>query len=651
MGLTMLHAQNNIEVQGEIITDSIWTSDIDTVKVIGDIFVDTLGSLTIESGVVVEFQSAYKIDVEGSIVSSGSEADPVVFTVSDTTGYFDHSMDGWLGIDFVNTDENADSSIFKYTEFYFGHADGSDYYDTNGGAIFIEYFNKVKAENCLFKYNYSTGGGGAIHVKDADILVQNSTFESNECEDSGGAMNVTGNEGTCTAMLFHNTFQYNIALAGGALRVRGGGNSIISGNNFQFNKAFDTTSESGGGGVLVTGDPDSTLIENNFVTNNIASDGGGIKIAGYSSPVLINNIIVNNTVSEYEGDSYTGNGGGIKIAYYANPIIINNTIANNLADYGGGIFTSCNIDSVKVYNTIIYGNVTSGDGAQVYINTVDEDQKIEFNNCNIEGDTTDIYIESGDKVDIVYQNNMDTLSYFADATDGAGAEYETNPEDWMLLGTSPNIEAGDVTDLAYLLPDTDYFGNKRTIAGTIDIGAHEFGLVREISIHADAVLITENEGTLQLSATVTPDDATVVSVVWSVIDGTATATINQDGLLTATGALGGNGTVTVRATANDGSNVYDEIEITISNQYTGINDLSSVRLNVYPNPARDFIYLEFDQQSDFLVHVIDMTGRIVISDKVYEEKGRIDISELSDGLYFIKVGHQSESFTSRFIKQ
>ena len=651
LGLTVLNAQNNIDVQGDITTDSIWTNDIDTIKVIGDIFVDTLGSLTIESGVVVEFQSAYKIDVEGSIVTTGTASDPVIFTVADTTGYYDHSLDGWLGIDFVNTDTAAAASIFEYTEFYFANADGDNYYDYNGGAIFIEYFNKVEVKNCLFKYNYSTYSGGAIHVKDADILVQNSTFKNNKCEDKGGAMNVTGSEGTCTANLSNSTFESNIANEGGALRVRAGDNSFISGNVFQFNEAFDDPSQSGGGAIVVSGDPDSTIIENNFVANNIASDGGGIKIAGYCSPILINNIIVNNTTTQFEGGSDTGNGGGIKMAYYVNPILINNTIANNSADYGGGIYTSCSIDSVKIYNTIIYGNKTSDDGAQVYMKNVDVDQRVEFYNCNIEGDTTDMYIEDGEKVDIVWINNIDTLSYFADATDGAGAEYDTNPEDWMLLGTSPNIDAGDATDLTFWLPNTDYFGNKRTIAGTIDIGAHEYAYVRTISISADAVLITENEGTLQLGATVTPDDAMDVAVVWSVIDGTATATINQDGLLTATGALGGNGTVTVRATANDGSGIFDEIEITISNQYTGIEDLNAAKFNLYPNPASDIIYLEFAQQDDFLLRVFDITGKVVLSNDLYEEKTRIDISGLNDGLYFITVSTQSETFSSRFIKK
>jgi hypothetical protein len=63
-------------------------------------------------------------------------------------------------------------------------------------------------------------------------------------------------------------------------------------------------------------------------------------------------------------------------------------------------------------------------------------------------------------------------------------------------------------------------------------------------------------------AEVLPINATNPSVTWSVISGTGNATINTAGLLTATA----DGTVTVRATANDGSAVFGEIVITVSGQ-------------------------------------------------------------------------------------
>jgi uncharacterized protein YjdB len=65
-----------------------------------------------------------------------------------------------------------------------------------------------------------------------------------------------------------------------------------------------------------------------------------------------------------------------------------------------------------------------------------------------------------------------------------------------------------------------------------------------------------------MSAAVLPADATDKTFTWSVTDGTGKATISDTGLLTAVE----DGTVTVTATANDGSLVEGSIEITISGQ-------------------------------------------------------------------------------------
>ena len=64
---------------------------------------------------------------------------------------------------------------------------------------------------------------------------------------------------------------------------------------------------------------------------------------------------------------------------------------------------------------------------------------------------------------------------------------------------------------------------------------------------------------LQMIATILPTNATNQNVTWSVVNGTGTATISVGGLLTGTSA----GTVTVIATANDGSGVVGSIVITV----------------------------------------------------------------------------------------
>lgn len=90
--------------------------------------------------------------------------------------------------------------------------------------------------------------------------------------------------------------------------------------------------------------------------------------------------------------------------------------------------------------------------------------------------------------------------------------------------------------------------------------------VTGMTIHSedDAITITEHVGTLQLSATLTPDNATNKLITWSISNGTGEATIDQDGLVKAVA----NGTVTAKAVSKSNTDVSAELVITISNQVT-----------------------------------------------------------------------------------
>lgn len=137
-----------------------------------------------------------------------------------------------------------------------------------------------------------------------------------------------------------------------------------------------------------------------------------------------------------------------------------------------------------------------------------------------------------------------------------------------LAAGSDLINAGDDTDI-YTTDGVGY-----TWDAPPSMGAYEYDGVPpvppvdipvtniEVIGEGNKTVITIDDGTLQMSATVLPVNATDSSVTWSVIAGTGTGSISVTGLLTALT----NGTVTVRATANDGSAVYGERVITISNQ-------------------------------------------------------------------------------------
>ncbi|CAM4493200.1 putative repeat protein (TIGR02543 family) [Paenibacillus endophyticus] len=87
--------------------------------------------------------------------------------------------------------------------------------------------------------------------------------------------------------------------------------------------------------------------------------------------------------------------------------------------------------------------------------------------------------------------------------------------------------------------------------------------VETINISGNDTISTKG-GTLQLTAEVLPADATNKAITWSARNGTGSATINESGLLTAVS----DGTVTVTATAVDGSGVVGTKSIAISGQTT-----------------------------------------------------------------------------------
>lgn len=94
-------------------------------------------------------------------------------------------------------------------------------------------------------------------------------------------------------------------------------------------------------------------------------------------------------------------------------------------------------------------------------------------------------------------------------------------------------------------------------------------------------------GTLQMTASFEPTGATSKSVTWSVTPGTGKATIDSNGLLTAVS----NGTVTVNATATDGSKVVGSLPITISGKVgtitvAGTGNISTI---VTPNGTLQMI--------------------------------------------------------------
>jgi PKD repeat protein len=120
--------------------------------------------------------------------------------------------------------------------------------------------------------------------------------------------------------------------------------------------------------------------------------------------------------------------------------------------------------------------------------------------------------------------------------------------------------------------------------------------------------------------------------------------------ITATvGATGGN----IEVTADNvcGSSSPSTLAVTICP--VGINEIKGTELNIYPNPANNLIYIEnvFNNVTikNKEINIIDVLGKTVISTVANNIIHKVDISNLSKGLYFIQINNKS--ITHKFIKK
>lgn len=70
--------------------------------------------------------------------------------------------------------------------------------------------------------------------------------------------------------------------------------------------------------------------------------------------------------------------------------------------------------------------------------------------------------------------------------------------------------------------------------------------------------------------------------------------------------------------------------------YNAVEEVSATTFSVYPNPATSSF--RFIAENDIMVEVIDMTGRMVMSVNAKAGENTVNVSELSNGVYFVKMG-------------
>ena len=144
--------------------------------------------------------------------------------------------------------------------------------------------------------------------------------------------------------------------------------------------------------------------------------------------------------------------------------------------------------------------------------------------------------------------------------------------------------------------------------------------------------------TLQMSASITPTTSTDKTVTWTVSD-TTIASISNTGLLTAKKV----GSVTVTATANDGSDIFGQAQIKVST-VSAISNPTSSSLKVFPNPViNGTVKIEYENSSNLTSYSLaDILGRETLKGS-FMNQITLNLSGYKEGTYFLKVENDGKS--------
>ena len=85
--------------------------------------------------------------------------------------------------------------------------------------------------------------------------------------------------------------------------------------------------------------------------------------------------------------------------------------------------------------------------------------------------------------------------------------------------------------------------------------------------------------------------------------------------------------------------LYEIKSINFYSQPLSVEDLNLLdNIQVYPNPAQDFIFID-NANIDDNVNVFNVVGKRVMSFKIETENQQLDITELKSGLYFLRLNN------------
>ncbi|MFK7772063.1 MAG: T9SS type A sorting domain-containing protein [Saprospiraceae bacterium] len=514
---------------------------------------------------------------------------------------------------------------------------------SNAGGLGIQSFGEnhnYRVLNCTFEENGVSellpdalrGGGALFFFNFSDgttALVDSCHFENNESDSLGGAIMFYDTDLTTNNNLDvrNTTFQSNKALYGAGIATEAKGmNQEVSLSNCEF---LNNEAEFFGGGYRTESDDVNLQIivdECIFEGNSAIDDAGGFEVAQLGEADL--NLQISNT--HFLNNTSGNEGAGVNFATFNNgsaTIDISHSLfdgntndATGIAEEGAGGFSLINFGNGVVelnFESTIFSNNSSMDGAGAIQLLSNNEDMISLNNCLLVDNSGGDY---GGGIGMIAVSNLSILNTTI-ANNNSGI-------------TNANGELELQNTLLYNPESTDYMeigpSTATSLGGNL-IGDESLSsiLLSTDQFNVDPLFVGNGDYQLQASS--------------PAVDGGLGAGV------TAAFDLAGN----ARVQGNQVDVGAYESPFTVSTKGVVV---SNQALNIYPNPATEFlnILLENNWRGDVQVDIVNILGQKIFTTQFAkaddEHTDQMMISQLKNGTYQFMLSNGQEVIVKTFTK-
>ncbi|MFA9389624.1 MAG: Ig-like domain-containing protein [Prolixibacteraceae bacterium] len=246
---------------------------------------------------------------------------------------------------------------------------------------------------------------------------------------------------------------------------------------------------------------------------------------------------------------------------------------------------------------------------------------------------------------------IDNVFIKAQYLDPAEEEAEVNIQDLNLTPGYWNTVVVPASDLSASITNMDRMvfqpegGKSNAFTFYLDNIIIDPMMVYPDNINISGKNEIEKNKTLQLSASISPAEAANKSIIWKSSNENI-ATVSETGLIEALAE----GETTITAIAAGNAKVIATKKITVTRK-VGVNNFETNSFKVYPNPTKEFITVECNNEIE-KVELYNLSGKLIQRfDGKLQNKISIQLNNIQAGSYLIQIHSSQNSLNSLLIVQ